>query len=89
MTLADVAARASIGTRSLSRHFRDQTGTTPMEWLNQHRIRRAQQLLERTDHAVERVGSLVGFGSPTAFRERFRDVVWISPHDYRRAYQRA
>jgi AraC-like DNA-binding protein len=26
-----------------------------------------------------------GFASPTAFRERFRQIVGVSPRDYRRA----
>ncbi|MBL6274711.1 helix-turn-helix domain-containing protein [Micromonospora fiedleri] len=86
LTLAEIAAYASMSTRSLSRHFRDQTGTTPMRWLSRHRVRRAQQLLEQTDQPVERVGALVGFASPTAFRECFRHVVGVSPRDYRAAF---
>jgi transcriptional regulator GlxA family with amidase domain len=86
LTLADIAVRAAMSTRSLSRHFRRQTGTTPLRWLSRQRIRRAQQLLEETDRPVERVGELVGFTSPTAFRECFRQVVGVSPRDYRRAF---
>ncbi|RZU74135.1 AraC family transcriptional regulator with amidase-like domain [Micromonospora kangleipakensis] len=86
LTLADIAEHASMSTRSLSRHFRDQVGTTPIQWLNRQRIRRAQHLLERPDQAIERVGALVGFTSPTAFRECFRQVVGVSPRDYRAAF---
>jgi transcriptional regulator GlxA family with amidase domain len=86
LTLADLAARASLSTRSLSRRFRDQTGTTPLRWLGRQRIRRAQQLLEETDQPVERIGELVGFASPTAFREAFRAIVGVSPRDYRRSF---
>jgi transcriptional regulator GlxA family with amidase domain len=86
LTLADIAARASMSTRSLSRHFRHQTGTTPLQWLSRQRVRRAQQLLEETDRSVEQVGEQVGFTSPTAFRECFRQIVGVSPRDYRRAF---
>jgi transcriptional regulator GlxA family with amidase domain len=86
LTLADIAGRAAMSTRSLNRHFRDQIGTTPIQWLNRHRIRRAQQLLEETDQPIEQIGGLVGFASPTAFRECFRSVVGISPRAYRAAY---
>ncbi|MFJ8577693.1 GlxA family transcriptional regulator [Micromonospora sp. NPDC093277] len=86
LTLADIAAHASMSTRSLSRRFRDQIGTTPVQWLNRQRIRRAQQLLERTDHPVERVGTLVGFTSPTAFRESFRQLVGVPPRAYRTVF---
>jgi transcriptional regulator GlxA family with amidase domain len=87
LTLAEIAARASMSERSLSRHFRRQTGSTPLRWVNRHRIRAAQQLLEETDRPVERVGDLVGFESPTAFRERFREVVGVSPQAYRRSFR--
>lgn len=86
LTLARIAAHASMSTRSLTRHFRSQTGTTPMQWLNRHRIRRAQELLEVTDQPVEQVGALVGFTSPTAFRTHFRHVVGVNPRDYRHAF---
>ena len=86
LTLADIAARASMSTRSLSRHFRHQTGTTPLQWLSRQRVRRAQQLLEETERSVEQVGEQVGFTSPTAFRECFRQIVGVSPRDYRRAF---
>ncbi|MEV2242411.1 helix-turn-helix domain-containing protein [Micromonospora sp. NPDC049891] len=86
LTLAEIAAWATMSPRSLSRHFRDQTGTTPMRWLSRHRVRRAQHLLERSDQPVERIGELVGFTSPTAFRTCFRQLVGVSPRDYRATF---
>lgn len=47
-TLADIAARAGTSTRTLIRRFREQTGTTPLQWLHSARIRQAQHLLETT-----------------------------------------
>jgi transcriptional regulator GlxA family with amidase domain len=89
LTLAEIAARAGMSTRTLNRRFREQTGTTPLQWLHRARIRRAQHLLETTTHPVDRIGDRVGFGSPTAFRDRFRRVVGTSPHDYRKTFQRS
>ncbi|MFF4189191.1 GlxA family transcriptional regulator [Streptomyces sp. NPDC001691] len=86
LTLADIAARAGTSTRTLIRHFREQTGTTPLQWLHRARIRQAQHLLETTQHSVERIGTQVGFGSPTAFRDRFKRTTGVSPHAYRRSF---
>ncbi|MFD0021306.1 GlxA family transcriptional regulator [Streptomyces sp. NPDC058382] len=86
LTLADMAARAGTSTRTLIRRFREQTGTTPLQWLQRARIRQAQHLLETTQHSVERIGAQVGFGSPTAFRDRFKRTVGVSPHNYRRTF---
>ncbi|MFF8987748.1 GlxA family transcriptional regulator [Streptomyces globisporus] len=86
LTLSDIASRAGMSTRTLMRRFREQTGTTPLQWLHRARIRQAQHLLETTDHSVERIGSQVGFGSPTAFRDRFRRTTGVSPRTYRRTF---
>jgi transcriptional regulator GlxA family with amidase domain len=87
LTLDDLAARATMSTRTLNRRFREQTGTTPLRWLKRSRIRRAQYLLETTDHSVERIALQVGFGSPTSFRDRFKRLVGTNPNAYRRAFQ--
>ncbi|WP_414937808.1 GlxA family transcriptional regulator [Amycolatopsis sp. cmx-11-51] len=87
LSLADIAARAGLSTRTLIRHFREQTGTTPLQWLHRTRIRQAQHLLETTQDAVERIGAEVGFGSPTSFRDRFKRTTGVSPVTYRRAFR--
>ncbi|MEV7288045.1 helix-turn-helix domain-containing protein [Streptomyces sp. NPDC093252] len=87
LTLEEIAAHAGMSTRTLNRRFREQTGTTPLRWLHRARVRRAQHLLETTSYPVERIAAQTGFGSPTAFRERFRKVVGTSPQGYRRAFR--
>ncbi|MBA8824704.1 transcriptional regulator GlxA family with amidase domain [Saccharopolyspora lacisalsi] len=89
LTLADIAAHAGTSTRTLIRRFREQTGTTPLQRLHHARIRRAQHLLEATRHSVERIGTQGGFGSPTAFRDRFKKATDVSPHTYRRSFTTA
>ncbi|MEV4758668.1 helix-turn-helix domain-containing protein [Micromonospora sp. NPDC049559] len=89
LSLDDIAARAGMSTRSLNRHFREQTGTSPLQWLHRTRVRQAQHLLEATGHPVERIAAQVGYGSPTAFRERFKRVVGTSPQAYRNSFRGA
>ncbi|MBF6163372.1 helix-turn-helix domain-containing protein [Streptomyces gardneri] len=86
LSLDDIAAHAGMSTRTLNRRFREHTGTTPLQWLLRARIRQAQYLLEATSHPVDRIAGQVGFGSPTAFRDRFKRVVGTSPHSYRAAF---
>jgi transcriptional regulator GlxA family with amidase domain len=89
LTLDDLATRAGLSTRTLNRRFREQTGTTPLQWLHRVRIHQAQCLLETTAHPVDRIAGQVGFGSPTAFRDRFKRLTGTSPQAYRRAFQSA
>ncbi|MGW0331432.1 GlxA family transcriptional regulator [Streptomyces sp. NPDC003011] len=86
LTLPALAARSGMSERTFGRRFREQTGTTPLQWLLRARVRRAQYLLESSDHPVERIARQAGFGSPTSFRERFRRVVGTTPQAYRAAF---
>ncbi len=87
LTLEDLAKQAGMSTRTLNRRFREQTGTTPLQWLHRARVRQAQHLLETTRDPVELIASRVGFGSATAFRDRFKRIAGTSPQSYRAAFQ--
>jgi transcriptional regulator GlxA family with amidase domain len=87
LSLLALARRAAMSTRTLSRRFHEQMGTTPAQWVVRARVRRAQQLLETSDHAVERVASLSGFNSATTLRVQFQQVVGTSPRAYRRSFR--
>jgi transcriptional regulator GlxA family with amidase domain len=86
LRLEDIATQAMMSTRTLSRRFRQQIGTTPLQWLNRSRVRKAQCLLETTGHSVEWIADSVGFGSATTFRDQFKHLVGVSPQAYRRAF---
>jgi transcriptional regulator GlxA family with amidase domain len=87
LPLAAIADRAAMSVRTLSRRFRDQTGTTPLQWLQRARIARARQLLETTDLPIDRVAEQCGFGSPASFRAHFTRIGGTSPSAYRAAFR--
>ncbi len=86
LSLAVLARRAAMSTRTLSRRFRSQLGETPAAWLSRARVRRAQRLLETTDWSIERIASKTGFGSSSVLRQHFTSVLGTSPSSYRRAF---
>jgi len=87
LTLEDIAAHAGTSVRSLTRHFQDQVGITPMQQVFRMRVQRAKELLETTDIPVERISDHVGFGSSVAFRQQFTRRVGIPPHRYRTSFR--
>jgi transcriptional regulator GlxA family with amidase domain len=86
LTLPVIARRAAMSTRTLSRRFREQVGTTPALWVTRARVRRAQRLLETSALSVERVAAEAGFGSSTVLREHFGQIVGTSPRAYRQSF---
>jgi transcriptional regulator GlxA family with amidase domain len=87
LTLESMARKSAMSTRTLTRRFHEQTGTSPLQWLQTAGVRRAQQLLETTALSVEQIATEAGFGSATAFRERFGRIVGTTPQRYRNAFQ--
>jgi transcriptional regulator GlxA family with amidase domain len=87
LPLPVIARRAAMSTRTLSRRFREQVGTTPALWVAGARVRRAQRLLETSRLSVERIAAEVGFGSAAVLRERFSRIVGTSPQAYRRSFK--
>src|SRR5215472_1081786 len=84
--LTGMARRARLSTRTLTRRFRAETGTTPMHWLLSQRVLRARLLLETTDASVEHVARACGFASAAIFRRHFLQATTTTPTAYRRAF---
>jgi len=89
LSLSAIARHAAMSTRTLSRRFREQVGTTPVRWIASARVRQAQQLLETTSLSIEQVATEVGFRSTSVLREHFGGIVGTTPLAYRRAFGNA
>ncbi|WP_196425179.1 helix-turn-helix domain-containing protein [Amycolatopsis camponoti] len=87
LTVEDLARQAKVSTRHLTRHFHAATGTTPLRWLLVQRIRRAQELLEKTDSGVDTIAAAVGMGTATTLRRHFNRTVGVPPDTYRRTFR--
>lgn len=86
LTVAALARRANVTTRTLIRRFHAATGTTPMAWLRGIRVDRARELLETTSLPVDQIAERCGLGSPANLRHHFTRVVGVPPTAYRRAF---
>ncbi|MFD3683257.1 helix-turn-helix domain-containing protein [Nocardiopsis sp. NPDC058631] len=87
LTVEDLARRANMSSRNLARHFRSTTGTTPLRWLLEQRIRRAQELLETTNDSVDLIAGAVGMGTAATLRRHFNRTVGVPPDAYRRTFR--
>ncbi|GGK48323.1 AraC family transcriptional regulator [Streptomyces flaveus] len=89
LTLRELAARDAMSVRTYSRRFREETGLTPMQWLTQRRVDRARELLEQTDHTVDRIAAEAGFGTAASLRQHFHAALGVSPGAYRATFRGA
>ncbi|MEV6840149.1 helix-turn-helix domain-containing protein [Streptomyces sp. NPDC051133] len=87
LTVEDLARRAGMSSRHLSRHFHAATGTTPLQWLLAQRIRHAQELLEKTDDSIDTIAAATGMGTSTTLRRHFNRTLGVPPDAYRRTFR--
>lgn len=85
-TLASMAERAAMSTRTLQRHFKESTGMAPGEWLIRERVAVAKELLESPHISLTQVAGMAGFGSEESLRRHFRRIVENSPGNYRKQF---
>lgn len=81
--IAELARMAAMSERSLIRHFKAATGTSPGDWLTGVRVDRARELLETSSLPIERIAEATGFGTATTLRHHFRRRLGTSPGAYR------
>jgi AraC family transcriptional regulator of arabinose operon len=88
ITLGAMADAVGLSPSRLSHLFRQQTGVTPQQYLEQQRLERAMRLLELTSLSIKQIARRVGFESPYYFSLRFKRWKNISPARYRNAQGR-
>lgn len=82
-----LAFKANMSRRNFDRKFKSTMGITVTQWLIDHRIRRAKELLETTAWGIDQVAQFSGFETPVTLRHHFLKSVGVSPRDYRRQFQ--
>ncbi|KZM48140.1 DJ-1/PfpI family protein [Labrenzia sp. OB1] len=78
-SLDDLAAKAGISRRSLSRYIRARTGGSLSGWLRRARIARAQDRLLRGEKGLERIAVSSGFPDAPSLRKAFRGELGTTP----------
>ncbi|WP_093423878.1 GlxA family transcriptional regulator [Saccharopolyspora flava] len=86
LTLEGIAAHAGMSVRTFTRRFREEAGTSPLDWLLGQRIEHARHLLERTDLPIEEVAVRSGLSTATSLRKHLRAKLGIGPAAYRRTF---
>lgn len=60
-------------------HFREVTGTTPIQYLKSTRLHQARLLMVRTDRSAAVAASEVGYESASQFGREFKRLFGLTP----------
>lgn len=86
LRLGELARSVGISKSQIERDFKRLFGVTPRGFLQQTRMDEALRFLE-TDTNIAAIAYDCGYADHSAFTRRFRQVVGISPSEYRRRLQ--
>jgi AraC family transcriptional activator FtrA len=87
LDVAAMSRHAGVSPRTFARRFREETGTTPLQWLLGQRVLEARRLLESSDLPVEAIAWRAGFGTAASLRDHFRRSTSTTPSAYRLAFR--
>lgn len=86
--VSDIARHLGIDRTYLYRIFMEHENISPKQYLLQHRLRIATEMLYSTDSTITEIALACGFKDPAAFGQYFRQAVGSTPRDYRKAFRK-
>lgn len=85
ITLESLAQAANMHSSSLIRLFKEQTGLTPMRFVNRTRLVVAKRMLLYSNKSIKEIAVETGFGEQQSFVRSLRQDTGLTPSDFRRA----
>lgn len=84
--IEELSKMIGMSTVYLNKKMTALTGKTTSEYVRSIRLRKAAQLLEKSDLTISEVAYEVGYNSPKYFSKYFKDEYGILPSEYRKNY---
>jgi len=88
-SLQELAGLLGSNRRQLNEAFQAHCGQPAFAWLREERLRRAYELVCRTDTPISFIGDHLGYSTPANFTRAFHGRFGFSPRDMRRHMQSA
>lgn len=86
ITLVMVSKAVNLNESYLSRIFKNETGKNLMYFINEAKMKRAKELLKKSDILVKEVASSVGITDQFYFNRVFKKFYGVSPSKYKKEY---
>ena len=85
--LNTLAAESGYSRSHFLRTFRAAMGCSPHQWLTQLRVEQAKTVLRENSISLINIALDCGFSSHAHFSNTFRQIVGVTPSDYRRTHK--
>lgn len=85
LSLKEIATESNQSVSNLCRTFKEGTGVTVLEYLQNLRITMAKKLIEKTNYSIATVAKLIGMEDESYFSRIFKREVGASPNSFRKS----
>jgi len=82
--LGSLASNAELSLFHFARAFKQSEGVTPHRYILERRVAKARELLTGTIEPLAQIALATGFADQSHFARRFREIVGLSPGEYRK-----
>lgn len=82
--ILDLATECHMSETHFRRIFQEKMNMTPIEYVNFVRVKKACELIDKTDISMEEVAEKVGFITPSTFNRNFRKIIGTSPYQWKK-----
>lgn len=82
--IVDLADECHMSETHFRRVFQQKMNMTPVEYVNFVRVKKACELIDKTDSSMEEVAEKVGFATPSTFNRNFRRIIGTSPYQWKK-----
>lgn len=87
LSISELSQRAYMSESNFHRVFKNELGVSPVEFINDERMKKATTLLGSTKKKIKEVYAECGFNSMSYFNRCFKKKHKISPKEYRKRLQ--
>ncbi|WP_312427354.1 helix-turn-helix domain-containing protein [Lacrimispora sp.] len=86
-TIEELAREYCISATALKQHFKGIYGQSIAIYMKEFRIQKASQLLRDTEQSIADISTSVGYESQSKFTAAFKDIMNITPLEYRKSHR--
>ncbi|MFN8577722.1 MAG: AraC family transcriptional regulator [Candidatus Sericytochromatia bacterium] len=80
INIDEIAENANMSPSSFRKHFRNITGTSPLQYQKQLRIQESRQLMLNKGYNSNEVSNLVGYQSVSQFNREYKRILGMPPY---------
>ncbi|TCP96016.1 AraC family transcriptional regulator with amidase-like domain [Cricetibacter osteomyelitidis] len=85
-SIDSAAAHTAMSRSTFTRHFKQATGMTFLDWLHKERLQQSLNLLENSSLNIDQIAERCGFQNAVSFRQQFYRRYQIQPSAWRKQF---